>query len=54
MPFSTRKLWARIIVGLRERPLPFDDEFAAKPAFWAMRGAFDGTVPRELAASLNS
>jgi endo-1,4-beta-xylanase len=53
MPFSTRRLWARIIVGLRERPLPFDDEFAAKPAFWAMRTAFDEARPRGLAAGLN-
>lgn len=53
MPFNTRRLWARIIVGLRERPLPFDDEFAAKPAFWALRGALDGAVPREPAARLS-
>ncbi len=53
MPFSTRRLWARIIVGLRERPLPFDDEFAAKPAFWALRGALDGISVREPAARLS-
>ncbi len=35
------------------RPLPFDDEFAAKPAFWAMRDAFDEALPRGLAASLS-
>jgi endo-1,4-beta-xylanase len=52
MPFSTRRLWARIIVGLRERPLPFDDEFAAKPAFWATRGAFDAARQHGPAASL--
>jgi len=46
MPFSTRRLWARIIVGLRERPLPFDDDFNPSPAFWALRGALDGRASK--------
>lgn len=30
----------------RQEPLPFDDDFAPTPAFWALRGAMDGAVKR--------
>ena len=41
-PEDKRGPWAKFVEGMRQRPLPFDDDFAAKPAFWALRGAFDG------------
>jgi endo-1,4-beta-xylanase len=33
--------------GLAKRPLPFDGEYRATTAFFAVRGAFDGRVPQK-------
>jgi len=46
--FNTRRLWARIIAGLRERPLPFDEDFNPTRAFWALRDALDAAPLREM------
>jgi endo-1,4-beta-xylanase len=38
---QSKQPWALRPDGARQRPLPFDDDYAPTPAFFAMRGAFD-------------
>ena len=39
---ESKQPWARRGDGSRQRPLPFDDELRATPAFFAIRNAVDG------------
>ncbi|MGO8758871.1 MAG: endo-1,4-beta-xylanase [Terracidiphilus sp.] len=41
-PADKRGIFVKFVEGLGQRPLPFGDDYAAKPAFWALRGALDG------------
>jgi endo-1,4-beta-xylanase len=36
-----RHPWAGLVDGLRQRPLPFDENYQPTQAFWALRGALD-------------
>jgi endo-1,4-beta-xylanase len=38
---QSRQPWALRTDGARQRPLPFDDQYAPTPAFFAMRSAMD-------------
>lgn len=45
-PADKRGVWDKFIEGQRQRPLPFDEDFRAKPAFFALRTALDGAPAR--------
>jgi endo-1,4-beta-xylanase len=51
---QSRQPWALRPDGARQRPLPFDDEYAPAPAFFAMRDAIDSArqavSPRDITA----
>jgi endo-1,4-beta-xylanase len=38
---QSKQPWAQRSAGTRQRPLPFDDQYAPTPAFFAMRNAID-------------
>jgi endo-1,4-beta-xylanase len=50
---QSRQPWVLRADGARQRPLPFDDDYAATPAFFAMRDALDSSrqplVPLDIA-----
>jgi endo-1,4-beta-xylanase len=41
-PMDKRGVRVKFVEGLRQRPLPFDEEMNPTAAFWAMRAALDG------------
>jgi endo-1,4-beta-xylanase len=43
---QSRQPWALRSDGARQRPLPFDEDYAPTPAFFAMRDAIDEAVRR--------
>lgn len=51
---QSKQQWALRPDGARQRPLPFDDQYAPAPAFFAMRSALDVTrrpvVPEDITA----
>jgi len=48
-----RRIWVKIAEGLRQRPLPFDNDFNPKPAFWALRAALDAAPQHSTATTAN-
>lgn len=48
--WDKRSMLTRFRESRRQRPLPFDDEFAPTPAFWSLRGALDGAHPAAAAS----
>ena len=55
---QSKQPWAQRADGARQRPLPFDDQYAPTPAFFAMRNALDAArqplVPADITAPTNS
>ena len=43
---QSKQPWAQRADGARQRPLPFDDDLKATPAFFALRDLMDGSAKR--------
>jgi endo-1,4-beta-xylanase len=43
---QSKQPWAQRADGARQRPLPFDDDLKATPAFFALRDSMDGSAKR--------